>query len=337
MIGKKSIPMAGALLFLSSFCFSADPEASAPPRLIDGESHVSMVIPENWSIDLDFPEQPLFYWTTPEKSTATIFYQPGRTLKQTHMRVELPVNALQEFARQDLAAQHPSARILAAEARIITGRNAFEVTWTEDMPDAIEAQSIYTFADDRFLCFTLKTEKNSFPWQVPDFQKWISTIQFLSRSDSGALPLPAHGGIWIQKTAGARVTLPAHWLIGVADDRSVAAAFSDGEKHAEITVTAALDQGTAPLDIDEKTKSDAHTGLAAKDFKITTETEEPFHGYPALRLAFEGYRKNRFVKGIDLWVRSPKARWLISIEGDGPLFNHLTDDYEKILNEFEFF
>ena len=45
---------------------------------------------------------------------------------------------------------------------------------------------------------------------------------------------------------------------------------------------------------------------------------------------------DRFVKGRDIWVVSPKARWLFNVEGDVSLYNSLADQYEQILKNIEF-
>ena len=311
---------------------AAEEKSATPPRLFDAVGRISFLIPENWTVNLDYAVKPLFTWSTPEGSKAEIYYEPGPPLEKAHLQTELEMTALRAFAREDVARRHPQARVLASEARTLVGRNAYEITWVEG---ALQQQSVYVFIDDKFLVISLRADKNVFAWQVPDFQTWLQEVRFLVRRDSGALPTPARGGVWIQTAAGARVTLPNHWLIGVADDRMVGAVFAQDQKYAEVTVTADLTPDK-PLEIDAKTKTDARAGLAAQNFKILTETEEPFHGHPAFRVAFEGYRKGRYIKGVDLWVASPKARWLISLEGDGPLFNRLGGDFRKILDEFEF-
>jgi hypothetical protein len=325
---------AAALLFAAPFC-NSESDAGAPARLFDAAAHVSFIIPEAWEFEPDFLTQPMLTWTSPEGGHVEILYAPSEPDRQARLQSELPLKALQDFAQRDIAARHPKARLLAAEQRTLAGRNAFEITWTEDEASS-EAQSVVVFVDDHFITLTLKADKNVFPWQVPEFQKWLNAVQFLGRQDSGALTVPARGGIWLQREVGARVAFPEQWLIGAADDRLVAAALAQEDKHSEITITADPMPTPATLEVDSKTRHDARAGLAAKDFTVTAETEEPFHGYPALRLAYQGYRKNRFVKGIDLWIISPKAHWLINIEGDGTLFRHLGGDYRKILDGFEF-
>jgi hypothetical protein len=67
-----------------------------------------------------------------------------------------------------------------------------------------------------------------------------------------------------------------------------------------------------------------------------SETEEAFHGYPSLQVQYEGQQDNRVIKGRDIWVLSPKARWLINMEGDVSLYNAIAAPYDQILNGMEF-
>lgn len=311
-------------------------DAPTPARFFDAAAHISFTIPEAWDFELAFSSMPLVAWTTPEGARAEVWYRPGDPIGGERLRTELSLAELEDYARRDIGASHPNARILAAENRTLDGRNAFEATWSEDAPEPTEAQSVYAFIDDRYVVLTLKAKRDAFPWQVPTFQQWLNTVELLGRRDTGALAIPAHGGIWLQRALGGRIAFPAPWLIGTADDRQVGAAFAEEARHSTLTVTAEPIPAAEAHAVNAKTKANARADLLAEGFQLTAESEEPFHGYPAYRVAFEGYRKTHFVKGVDLWVVSPKARWLISIEGDGPLFNRQADDYRRILDGFEF-
>ncbi len=67
-----------------------------------------------------------------------------------------------------------------------------------------------------------------------------------------------------------------------------------------------------------------------------SESEEPFHGLSAFHILYEGTDGGRYLRGQDIWVASPKGRWLFNLEGDGAFFNKLTDDYSDILNNIQF-
>jgi hypothetical protein len=51
---------------------------------------------------------------------------------------------------------------------------------------------------------------------------------------------------------------------------------------------------------------------------------------------YEGSQNGRVVKGVDIWVLSPKGRWLFNVEGDVSLYNSLTDAYADLLKNIEF-
>ena len=129
---------------------------------------------------------------------------------------------------------------------------------------------------------------------------------------------PAHGGLWVHQTGGAKIAFPEDWLIGVADDRQVGATVAHDKMHLDFT--AVVDVCDARLQTMETQEKDAaRRAIEKKGFKIVAESEEPFHGYPCFQLTYEGTVEDRFVRGEDLWVSGPKARWLISIEGDAKL------------------
>lgn len=315
---------------------AAEPPAPAlPSRIFYADARVSFTIPDHWSFDPDFPQRPLLSRETPEGGLAQIHCELLDTGSPDHWRDQISPDELRDYARADLAKRAPKARVLAAENRTLAGRNAFEVTCEESqVGDALQRQVVYLFAENRYIAFSLAAGKNSFPWQVPEFQKWLAEVQTLSRRESGALNVPSHGGLWIHAEGGARVPFPDEWLVGVANDHLVGAALVRDEQHSEITVT--LEPHPAANDLDAKTKASTRADFARKDWKIAAESEEPFHGYPAWDVEWQGYRAQRFVRGRDIWVVTPKARWLISLEADGSLSHKLEDDYRRILAGIEF-
>ena len=157
------------------------------------------------------------------------------------------VDTLKTFATQDLSSRVAGARVLATSARTLAGQNAYEVTWLNEGPEGVtQYQSIYFFMDNRFYVLSLRAHRDSFPWIVQDFQNWLATVYPLSRQDSGKLDAPAHGGLWVHQTGGAKITIPEDWLIAVADDRQVAAAIASDKMHLDFSaVVDVADAGLA--------------------------------------------------------------------------------------------
>ncbi len=210
------------------------------------------------------------------------------------------------------------------------------MTWLNEGPDGVtQYQSIYFFMDNRYYVLSLRANRDSFPWIVQDFQNWLTSVQLLNRQESGELQTPAHGGLWVHQTGGAKITIPEDWLIGVADDRQVGATIARDKMHLSFSAVADVSSPAREMTLQEK--DEARKALEKKDYKITEQSDEPFHGLPAFRLAYEGAQEDRFVRGQDIWVTSPKARWLISLDGDSRLLRQLNDEWQGILSDIHFY
>lgn len=313
-----------------AFCLAVD----APPRIFFSDAKLSFTVPDNWSYSESFPYGPLMSRTTPEGSSAFIVCQLSDPLDATKISADVSSDTLKTFAAQDVAAHLGAGRVLASAERALGTRSAYEITW-EQPEGATQSQSVYFYVDGRFAVLTLRAERNSFPWLVPEFQTWLSTIRILARHDSGMLETPSHGGLWVHQTAGAKILVPENWLIGVADDRQVGAVLANGKMHADFTATVELAAPNAP-DITAAHKKEARRVIEQKGFTVTAETEEPFHGFPAVEFSFEGTESGRFVKGQDIWVFSPKARWLLTVEGDGAFLRQISSDVQSLLGGIHF-
>ena len=84
-------------------------------------------------------------------------------------------------------------------------------------------------------------------------------------------------------------------------------------------------------------KDQVRRTIQEKGHKIVAESEEPFHGLPAFHVAYEDTVEDRFIRGQDLWIWSPKARWLINIEGDSSLLRQRQDEWQGILSNIHFY
>ncbi|HVO32854.1 MAG TPA: hypothetical protein VMU17_03005 [Elusimicrobiota bacterium] len=316
--------------------FSAQASEPNPARLYYADADISVTFPNHWDLENSFPVGPMFSKITQSGSKAFISCALSEPMDPTHLRSDLPPDLLRQAVNADLASRIPDAKVLAGGARTLAAQNAYEVTWQKTEADgSYEYQSVYFFRENRIYSLTLRARAEDFLWLVPDFQGWLTHVQTLTRRDSASLADPAHGGLWIHQAGGAKVLVPDNWLIGVADDRHVGATIARGDQHSEMTATvdAGL-AGTTPIGEDEKAAD--RRSIESQGFRVVSESEEPFHGCPALTLAYDGNRGGRFVKGEDLWVAGPRGRWLINIEGDGPLFNKLGDDYRDIMNNIQF-
>ena len=76
--------------------------------------------------------------------------------------------------------------------------------------------------------------------------------------------------------------------------------------------------------------------IRKKGLRLVHDSDDLFHGLPAFQVRYEGMLNDRVVKGMDIWVISPKARWLFNLEGDVSLYNSLADQVEQILKNLEF-
>ena len=99
----------------------------------------------------------------------------------------------------------------------------------------MQYQSVYFFMENRYYVLSLRAHRDSFPWIVQDFQGWLLSIHRLSRAESGKLAAPAHGGLWVHQTGGAKIAFPEEWLVGVADDRQVGATIARDKMHLDFT------------------------------------------------------------------------------------------------------
>lgn len=315
------------------------PLASAietPPRLYFSDAKLSFEIPDAWQIGALFPFGPLLTRKTQEGTEASIVCQISDPVNQTHVAADASLDLLKEFATRDLSTRSAGARTLAGAARALAGQNAYEVTWLMEGPEgATQYQSVYFFLDNRFYVLTLKATRDSFPWIVQDYQNWLATVHLLSRQDSGKLFAPSHGGVWVHQTGGAKVEIPEAWLIGVADDRQIGATLvRDKMSLAFTAVAGALTPAARAMSPDEK--EEARRALKQKGRTLVMEFEDPFHGLPAYQIVYEYADLGRFIRGQDIWISSPKARWLFSVEGDSRLMRQMAEDWQGILRGIHF-
>ena len=307
-----------------------------PARIFFSDAKLSFTLPEPWEVPTTFPFGPLLTRKTQEGTDAFIQCQISDAVDPGRVAAEAPIDVLKAFAAQDISTRSKNSRVLASSARLLAGMNAFETTWINEGPEgAMQYQSLYFFMENRFYVLSLRANRGSFPWIVQDFQNWLNTIHVLSRQDSGKLAAPSHGGLWVHQTGGAKITFPEDWLIGVADDRQVGAAIARDKAHIDFTAVVEV-LGPKPQEMSADDKAQARKTLDQKGYAVLTESEEPFHGLPCYRLAYEGTLDGRFVRGQDLWITSSHGRWLISLEGDGAYLRQMTDEWQGILNGIHF-
>jgi hypothetical protein len=308
-----------------------------PARLFFSDAKLSFVIPEPWDVSSAFPFGPLLTRKTQEGTDAYIVCQISDPVDLSRLSVDASTDVLKNFATHDISSRTGNTRILATTPRSLAGLNAFEATWlSEGNEGVVQYQSIYFFMDNRFYVLSLRANRDSFPWIVQDFQNWLPTIHVLSRQDSGKLEAPAHGGLWVHQTGGVKIAIPDDWLIGVADDRQVGATVARDKMHLAFTATADV-LSTTPKEMTAKQKEAERRTLDEKGYKVVSESDEPFHSYPCYRVTYEGTVDGRFVRGQDLWISSPKAQWLVSLEGDTKLLRQLSDEWQAILSGMHFY
>jgi hypothetical protein len=313
----------------SSFCFAIE----APPRVFFSDAKLSFTYPDAWQISPSFPVGPLFVRVTQEGTQAFIACQISEPVDSSRISAEISSDVLKEFALAGHAAQ---SRMLSSSARTLAGRPAYEITWENSGTEGVtQYQSIYFFVDNRFYMLSLRASRDSFPWLVPDFQTWLETVRVLSRRESGTLDSPAHGGVWIHQTAGGKVPVPEDWLIAVADDRQLGATVARDKMHVDLTVTVEVLNAGSPEDLSSH-KKPARKSIEKKRHRVTAETDAPFHGYPSFQFAYEGSPQGRFIRGQDIWVASPRALWLISVEGDSVLMRQIQEELEPLLAGIQF-
>jgi len=309
----------------------------APTRLFFSDARLSFEVPDPWEISSSFPFGPLLQRKTQEGTDAFIVCQISDPVDPSRISADASVDTLKDFATHDLAARATGARTLATTQRTLAGQNAYEVTWLNEGPEGVtQYQSVYFFMDNRFYVLSLKANRDSFPWIVQDYQNWLNTVRLLFRQDSGKLDTPAHGGVWVHQTGGAKIEIPADWLIGVADDRQLGATIAVDKMHIDLTAVAdVLAPASSEMTLAEKDA--ARKAVKEKGHTITGESQEPFHGLPAFQIAYEDTVDGRFFRGQDLWVWSPKARWLINVEGDARLMRQLTAEWQGIFSNMHFY
>jgi len=308
-----------------------------PPRLFFSDANLSFLVPEPWDVPSTFPIGPLLTRKTQEGTDAFIQCQISNPVDASHVSADASTETLKSFALNDIDLRFKNARLLASSSRTLMGQNAYEVTWQSEGTEGVQQyQSEYFFIENRFYVLVLRASRDSFPWIVQDFQEWLSSVQRLSREESGKLESPSHGGLWVHQTGGVKIGLPEEWLIGVADDRQVGATIAHDKMHLDFTAEVEV-LGTAAKAFGADEKALARKTLDQKGYSITAESEEPFHGFACYRLMYEGTIDGRFVRGQDLWVAGPKGRWLINLEGDGAYFRQMTDPWQKILNGITFY
>lgn len=326
------------LLFswLMAYGFGLSVFAEEPPssRIFWADAKLSFTIPHTWERGSQFPAGPLLMKRATETEIAMIIAQTSAPRDPNRVSSDVDPQTLGRVALEHVSTAN--GRVLAHAARTLFGKNAYEITWeTKDQGTLTQTQSVFFFMDNRFIAIALQADRNQFAWVVPEFQEWLSMVRPLSRASAGELDSPARGGTWINETGGARVWIPDHWLIGVADDRMLGATFAEEKKFVTLTVTVELAEGVDSR-ISEKTLALARKAIRRKGFTITEELNEPFHGLPSLQFSYEGSPEGRFVKGHDVWVLSPNGRWLINLEGDSKLFRERREDFRDILNAITF-
>jgi hypothetical protein len=298
---------------------------------------LSFVVPEPWDVPSSFPFGPLLTRKTQEGTDAFIQCQISDPVNTGRMSADVSIDTLKNFAAGDIGSRSKNSRTLASSARTLVGQNAYEVTWLSEGPEGVvQYQSVYFFMENRYYVLSLRAQRDSFPWIVQDFQSWLLSIHRLAREESGKLAAPAHGGLWVHQTGGAKIAFPEEWLVGVADDRQVGATIAHDKMHLDFTAEVEVQGAPAkPFGADEKAA--ARKTLEQKGYVVTTDSDEPFHGFPCYRLTYEGTLDGRFVRGQDLWVSSPRARWLINFEGDGAYYRQMTNQWQGILNTMHFY
>ena len=279
----KEAPLTFALCLLPfAFCLAVE---VAPRRLFFSDARLSFVIPEPWEVPSSFPFGPLLTRKTQEGTDAFVLCQISDPVDLSRLSADASTGTLKGFATHDLASRHTGARVLATMARTLAGQNAYEVTWLNEGPEGVtQYQSIYFFLDNRFYVLSLRANRDSFPWIAQDFQNWLAGVHLLNRQDSGQLQAPAHGGLWVHQTGGAKIKIPEDWLIGVADDRQLGATIARDKMHlafsAVVDVLSPSAQGLSAAE-----KAAARKALEAKDYKIMAQSDDPFHGLPAFQIA----------------------------------------------------
>ncbi len=307
-----------------------------PSRVYFSDGKLSFIYPEHWTLEPKFPYGPLFTKTTREGVPALISCAISQPLQDNKLSSDISQSVLKELAQRDFATRQPGFRPLEQKDRQLADHNAFQITWdSTENTQTLRHCSIYFFVENRIYAITLQSGTQSFKWLLPDFEEWLKSFQILSRQDTGALIKPAHGGLWIHQTGGLKVVIPQEWLIAASDDRLLGATFAQPPYHLDFTATV----DTAPSALKELTKKEKKEMMKTykkRGQQITQTSEEPFHSYPAIRVGYEGSKGDRIVEGQDIWVVTPKGRWLINTEGDVSLASGMGRRFEEILQGLQF-
>ena len=121
----------------------------------------------------------------------------------------------------------------------------------------------------------------------------------------------------------------------VSDDRTLGTTLAQGDAHTDLTAT--VDASSVSVrEFTRREKKEAIKSVRKKGLRVVRDREDAFHGYPSFQVEYEGMLKDRLVKGRDIWVLSPKGRWLFNVEGDVSLYNSLTEQIQGILKSIEF-
>jgi len=307
-----------------------------PGRVFLADARLSFPLPDQWKLMERKTALPILQRTITPNHPADIRVEVATQLKIDGLREDVPVETLKEFARRDIQARDPQTRILASETRELLGRRVYEVTWQQgaSVDEGLMHQSLYFFIGDRFIVVSLNSSRADFPTLVTEFQTWLASLRVLSRQQAGALDAPARGGLYLNLAGRLRMPIPDHWLVGVANDRTLGLGIVQEEWEGSFTLTA--EPLSKESEWTDRTRKEARESLTKRGLRIQQTDDNPFHGYPAYSLAFDGNKNGKFIKGQDIWVMSPTAQWLISIEGDGPLVNRLQSDFRKMLDAIEF-
>jgi hypothetical protein len=256
----------------------------------------------------------------------------------THNQILADVSqqVLKQLAKQELTTHQPGYRLLSERDRRLADHHAYEVVWENQIDSqTVTHQTLYFFVENRLYALSLQTPSSAFKWIVPDFQNWLSTVRVLSRQNKSALAEPSRGGLWIHQTGGIKIPLGQDWLIAVADDRQLGAAFAQDSQHTEFTATVDASSST-DREFAEADRKQALKSLRKKGLRVTNDRLDAFHGYPSYVVEYEGRLNDRVIKGMDIWVLTPKGRWLFNVEGDVSLYNSLTDAYKTLFDAIEF-
>lgn len=336
--GKKLSSFLFLLLLPFYFYPSAFAAEDTPARLFFSDAKISFIFPQHWKLEPSFPYGPLFSKATREGDRALIACAISAPLEQNRVSADISTDVLKELAKREMAAHHQEFKIFSESERELAGHHAYEMTWEDVVQEVpLQHQSVYFFVENRLYALTLQARSNSFRWIVPDFQGWLTSLRILSRTDSGALGTPAHGGLWIHQNGGVKIWLPSEWLIAVADDLTLGATVVQGTLHNVFTATVDLSSSTIKENkITRQEKKELRKAIAKKGYRIMKEWEAPFHGFPAFQVEYEGSKDERYVEAQDILVVSPKAHWLFSFEGDLSLFHAMGDQFTKILKNIQF-